>query len=492
MAPLIIINRIASLTLFEKGAVSDKKSSLSDREIEERVFKAYLLINQEIVLRDERVMNSADHIDMPLKISASTFSLLFPVHDIVNVNEFEVLVCQFIKSFYLFEFLEREEKFEPILKAFYSHHQIAGWKEYLMKMVGFSKIMLEEELERAITFKVHPGASYEQDCRFLESICFGKSSMFEDDFKYLRSNPIKKNQNGTFTVIFRLFFFELIYRSIYFRLNDLNDALTGNDRVKGFRSIYCDNFSEKTLMTELLNQMFRNRYITFSGSELKTKLKNREPDYYVRNGRKIFLFESKDFNFRAELKNSGDWRHYEDQLKMRLYYYVKGGKRKNGAILQLFENIDRLLLEKFIADPKCPPKGLKIYSIIVVHHRIFSISGLNSFIKHWFNEESRRRKIDSSLDYSRVRVPVIIDIDTLILMKDLIEVKKIALDTIIDRYLSFINRDLSKRYRDFEDHKSAFDKADYSFKQFFLDELKRNEWRWKPKLFLEKAHMTFS
>jgi hypothetical protein len=493
-APLIIVSPIASLSLFEHGSTSKKSEiKISHQELEIRIFKAYLLINEFIVSRDEFTIDSVDNVKMPLKHSAQVMSIMFPTHDIVNVKIFEILMCQFIKSFYLFEYLESAPRFESVLQAFYSHYGISSWKEFIMKMLGFAKVMLNQSLSGAITFEVKKGELFESDCRFLRSIALGKRLEENTDFIYIRSNPIYEIRPGVFRVIYRPFFFEVIYRSLYFRLNHLNNSLPDSERVKGFRSIYCDEFSERTMMNRLLIEIFGNRFITRTGEQSKSILKKSAPDFYIRNGKKIFLFESKDFNFSVSVKQSGDWQLYEDQLKKRFYGYEAEGKLKRGAILQLFENINRILLGLFTPDPKLKNKNLCIYSIILVHHRLFSIPGLNACVKHWFNTEMQNRiKQNPSLDYSKIRVPVVIDIDTLIIMKDLIESKKIHLEKILDGYLKYIDKDLSAKFGSLEETRLAFEKANYSFKQYFIDQSRRNNWNTKPNLFRDSALKFFN
>jgi hypothetical protein len=486
---LIIINHIASLRLFDYGLSSKKsETNISRAEVEIRIFNAYLVINELIVERDNSVIDSVDNIQMPLKHSAQTMSVLFPTHDIVNVNVFEILMCQFIKSSYFFEFFEGIKACRPILEAFYNHYGIANWKEFLMKMLGFSKIMLSEKLSQAITFEVEKGPLYESDCRFLRAISLGKSIEENDDFINIRSNPIYEIKQGVFRVIYRPFFFEVIYRSLYFRLNALNETLPDSQKVKGFRAFYCDNFSEKTLMINLLTEMYGKRFITISGEESRPILKMCEPDFYIRNGKKIFLFESKDFNFSVSVKQSGDWRKYENQLKKRFLGFEDHGKLKRGAILQLLENIDRILNGLFKPDRKLKNNHVSIYPIILVHYRLFSIPGLNSYVKEWFSSEIRlRTEKNPALDYSKVRAPVIIDIDTLIFMKDLIESKKLILEDILDKYIHYTDRDLSRKFGDLEEVKLEFEKANFSFKQYLIDQSRLNKWNLKPKLFRESA-----
>lgn len=69
-----------------------------------------------------------------------------------------------------------------------------------------------------------------------------------------------------------------------------------------------------------------------------------EPDYYIRNGNKIFLFESKDILIPSETKVSNDYENISSELKKRLYYEEKrNGGIDNKAVLQLLNNTQKIL-----------------------------------------------------------------------------------------------------------------------------------------------------
>lgn len=56
-------------------------------------------------------------------------------------------------------------------------------------------------------------------------------------------------------------------------------------------------------------------YKLYDGNELKYILQEGEPDFYMRKGNKIFIFEFKDILLDSKTKHSGDYDTIEKELK---------------------------------------------------------------------------------------------------------------------------------------------------------------------------------
>ena len=115
----------------------------------------------------------------------------------------------------------------------------------------------------------------------------------------------------------------MLHKGVYFKLYEINNGLVKPEKVKGnFRSFYCDEFSEKILLYKTLNSIFKNKYKELSGEEIKTNYNiDAEPDYYIRNGNSIFLFESKDILINATIKSTYDFTQYESEFRKKLYAF---------------------------------------------------------------------------------------------------------------------------------------------------------------------------
>ena len=154
------------------------------------------------------------------------------------------------------------------------------------------------------------------------------------------------------------------------------------------------------------------------------------PDYYVRNGNKIFLFESKDILPSVNVKKSFDFSLIKEELEKKLYFNEKGSPK---AVLQLINTIREILNEDIKFDNNFKSRKIKIYPVLVLHYRLFNVGGLNKLINFWFKEELGKLE-NEGLEISNVKPLVIIDIDTLIFYQDLFKDKKLNLENCLEEF----------------------------------------------------------
>ncbi len=201
-----------------------------------------------------------------------------------------------------------------------------------------------------------------------------------------------------------MFVLELVHKGLFFKLSEINRSLSKEEKVKGdFRGFYCNEFSEKYLFYKIVNTIFNNRYIEYSGSQIKVFNIEAEPDYYIRNGNKIFLFESKDILINKSIKPTYNFSKYEPEFKKKLYFEENKGKIENKAVLQLTINIERILKMELPIDTRYKHRSIFIYPIIVLHYHQFDIAGLNVIVNSWFAYELNLLKI-KGLNIDRIKL----------------------------------------------------------------------------------------
>lgn len=171
-----------------------------------------------------------------------------------------------------------------------------------------------------------------------------------------------------------------------------------------------------------------------------------EPDYYIRNGNKIFLFESKDILIPSETKVSNDYENISSELKKRLYYEEKrNGGIDNKAVLQLLNNTQKILRKTAEWDQGYKEKNIRIYPIIILHDNIYNCPGINDLVRMWFEEELE--KMREEYDVSRIENITIINIDVFIVYKDLLQKSEGSLDKMISSYHKYVSEDIAKKAR---------------------------------------------
>lgn len=106
-----------------------------------------------------------------------------------------------------------------------------------------------------------------------------------------------------------------------------------------------------------------------------------EPDYYVRNGNDIFLFEFKDSLYRKEDKVECDYANVKSSIEKKL---VRKENGRPSAIEQLCSSIGLILNNKFQVDLGIRSDKVNIYPILVVGDTTFTNVGTNFILNDYF------------------------------------------------------------------------------------------------------------
>lgn len=435
-----IVNTMSSLTLFEHAYKNNVDyDTLTSTEIEINVFKVYLLINESLTTKRERLISDLGSEDTDSKAKLF-FGLTYADSDLINYDLNEMIICQFVKSLMLFELLEKSDKSQNLLREFIIYFDCCSWQEYLQKILPVFFSVSIDKTGWLLCDKSDD--NYKQNISFLEHLSLSDNSkLVKYDFGSLRAKPLYRISENEFCIIHPLFVIEMLHKGLYFKLNEINESLDSDKEYSNFRSFYGESFSENYLLYNILDRIYGNSsYIRYSGQAMKEKGQEAEPDYYVRNGNKIFLFESKDVLINAEVKTSFDYERLETVLVNRFYYSTRRkGKRSSKAILQLIANIKRIFDKDITLDTKYKKDSVKIYPILIIHHHQFDVSGLNVILNNWFSGELQKLAEDG-YKVNGVKPMTVVNIDTFIYNQDLFMHKVLKLDRLIDEYHKYIKK----------------------------------------------------
>lgn len=433
---------ISSLSFFEfvYDNIDEKQTqTLSYPEIEQNVFKAYLLLTQINTVERGKLLEKNIK-DNKLVLSAAEILLVNQLHnyDVTNYRIDKTFTCQFLKSIYFFEFLEGREDTSELLKSFYNFYGVKDYKDYLKRLFGLLYPVLMADLESHTEILIEN----KEDIEFVDKHIVNPDETITDiDFVKTRSNPLYKYEEGKYRIIYPLFILEMTFNGLYFRLKEINDKLDPAVKVKDLYNLKTYAFSEQQVLNSILREIYKNKYVQKSGVELDA-IMDGAPDYYMRNGKKVFLYESKDILINREVKQSVDFNQISNELKVKL---VENDKGKPKAVKQLINNIKQILTGKAAFDPRIPIGKVEIYPVLVVHNRIFEVVGLNKKINSWFQEELEKLTKEG-IDISRVHNLIILDIDTFIFNKQFFIDNKFSLEECIEGYeKNCLNLDLKKK-----------------------------------------------
>jgi hypothetical protein len=411
-----IINPYSSLKLFEfYFSKPEEPETQTQPEFEVNMFKAYLVLNSEFTQKQSVAFPSAQESDEELKIPMMMFCMQYPVSDKSNYDINQIWATQMIKAIYLFQFLEAHEKTQSLLVAFLAHFNSPTWQEYLKSLLPLTTPAIKNEREAHTDIVVEPGEKFEQGCAFIEKLMIQENDeLDQNDFLSTRAKPFYKVKDGVYRIVFNLFVVEKIFKGVYFFLRDVNKTLPTESRIKEIKSFYGDEFSEKILCYKVIESIYPDKCIRFSGQELTDMKIDAAPDYYVRKGKNILLIESKDFLIAADKKMSFDFNVYEKEFGRVLdYEEMPDGKIKSKAVLQLINSIRRLLKKEFSADTDYHYKDVFIYPILLTHDHQYDTPGFNELIDFWF-QDALSELAEEGLFIHHVKPLSVVSIDSII------------------------------------------------------------------------------
>lgn len=394
-----IANITSSLKLMEFVIQTDfyEARTKSEAEFEIDLFKAYLLLNSEQdKIEEAGNKNLPPEEEKDERMLGLILAMNFHDSDLINYNLYELMIIQLIKSIEFFKYLECRKELNPHLEIFLAKYNCESWEEWIMKYLRIIFPVILKEEKSFFDYSIAKDDNYEMNCKFFDSFTINDENDFRlSDFIALRTNPILKIEKGHYRILNKLFLVEKLFKSIQFQFSlQINKEVSEKDRISDFRADHCDNFSEKTLLYNILQNSFpKKNWIHLSGDDFLANGYSAEPDYYIRFKNKIFLFESKDVVLKGEEKQSRDYPTLKKALCEKFYKIEKNGKTEQKAVLQIVENIKRILKKYYDkCDKGYNPKNIKIYPIIVTHDRQFDSLSVNKLISKWFELELSRIK----------------------------------------------------------------------------------------------------
>ena len=405
----------------------------SNAEIEQLFFRALLVANNIILEHQESggeetekyLLSNPSIKKIPVYILAN--HLAYGDYEFALNNE--VAITQLHKCVCFFKFAEQQ--FPKHLNLYLINKGFKDWQEYIKVLSGL--VFNGVKKEKGSAFIKIPDGNTDRALECCLQLCSTTLNDYTSDYDFieLRNHPLYQWNENEFLILSNLFLAEKLYQSIYFDLNYINDNLSSG-RINEFRSKIGLEFSERTLLYEVLNRLFRDNIVKKTGEEIVHIVGDGGCDYYARSGSKVYLFECKDVLMQKDVKTSYNATRIMDFLYTRLVR----SKGKKKAVDQLLQNI------QFIRDNKIEPHrtdGAKmtIYPIIVTHHKVFDTPTINYFINNWFQQHLQEFEIANK---DRVKPIVVINIDTLIMMKDLCRQKSIVFKDLLDEYITAVLR----------------------------------------------------
>ena len=423
-----VLTSTVSLKFYERtfNLGAPETDEIPPKEIEYGVLKAYLLLNDIEAKKDEHILSTLPD-NLKMKSSWLMLIAMLRYHAVINVSLLKEFYVQLVKAHSFFIFLQNHQPilFRDLLREF-SCNTI---EEYLIRFVNFVLPAIDSIVKKRKTEITVPQIEgYEDVIQFADTL--SHVTINEDiDFRSLRSVPMHKIGDNIYIPVMPLFLIEQVYKGLYFRLSTINKKLK---IVPNLKSYIGKDFTENVLFYDIIRNIFKNRYFQRSGIEMDSWSDGRgNPDYYIRNGNKVYIFELKDVLLNSNVLTSQDYNIIEPELREKFYRNSKG---HNKGVAQLAHNCEDILSGSIKWDTAYKPRRVKIWPIIVVTDNIFSIPGFNQILNTWFHEY-----LDSAINginKNQIQPLTVISLDTLLYLP-VNEVKD--LDRILTRYSIYLD-----------------------------------------------------
>lgn len=419
--------------LFSADFQNAKHNCFSQCQIERTLFTAILLTN-------ELIEQSENHINIPndeKDMDAYTMILTtLPYNDYTNISCERLFFKQTLQAISFFEFCLSNNKFNYILQLFLDSYDCATWKQYILSLTSLFSICCNPH--NPIVVLDRQSKDYTQRKNFLNklSTSLDESINLNDNIDYVvfRDRPFIRLEEDSYAVIDLHFLCEKMYNSIRFEMRKINQDLPTKSifKIKNFFVEYSTAFSERHLFYNTIKKIIgRHHYISHTGLDFEKKRIASAPDFYIRNGKHIFLFEFKDVMMRKEEKTSSDYEILKNHIKHKLVQKEDGS---NSAIKQLANNYLLIYNGCFTGDKKLKPQKCKIYPILVVSDSKFVTQGVFPTLNSQFLEYLQQRGIAND----KICPLILVDVGTLLLYQHDFEDGLLSLKEAFNDYYKFL------------------------------------------------------
>lgn len=397
---------------------------------EQYLFKAILLINQSIGNWETPLEYNSNGETTNLCLAKSLLCTTLNNFGSSNFKAEYVAMLQIIKGYHFFKYCE-QSKIKEHLSVFLENNGAKSWYHYLYDAIRLILFPLQNKQGNFPRIELNSQRDGE---KFLRAHSFKEDTFVpletNHDYTYFKSHPLIELNDGTYLPISPIFCINHIYKSIYFEFRAINESFLGTANYikgQGLLSIFTTEFSEQTLFERYVrNATGRHRGIKKSDRDCKIEQPfGHEPDFYLRDGNNIILFENKDIMIPDHIISSKQYDQLEQELDKKL---VKKG------INQLIYNIKQLENKTFKWDSNVPNKP-KIYPVLVIDDSSLCAPGLNFILNEVFQQQLKCNNIKL-----KVYPLAIVELDTLIAFANYLQLPDVRFKKLLEQYYDYISK----------------------------------------------------
>lgn len=391
-------------------------------QLERNLYTAFLIANEITFNRSQGKPPYKQEDDSELYL-ASLLMSRYAYNDFTNQeSDFNELVRnQNTKATKFFNFVCHHPQLKDLYDEFLQVYGLISWNDYLRTywsilslaryktgVINFEQLKDEDELlsEQIV----------DKDSIDIHEVISLKDNV---DYQTFREKPFIKIAPHEYAVIDVSFMIYRMFDGLYFMFNDLWQC-KHPDNTQGFNRIFTTEFSEETVLVNCLKEVSNTHgWFSLTDNECKTVVPEKKlsspPDFYIRDGKNVILFECKDVKIPKEVKAEGTIQQLLDEVDKDFVGYLdtKKNKWRYKGVGQLVRNAKRIQKREFAWD-KDADKDSRIFLVLVLADARQVASGWKNYLQKKMFEECVRQEIDNK----RICPLILTDLGTLTLYKD--------------------------------------------------------------------------
>ena len=409
--------------LLLKYIMSMQESDGSDHivQLEKKLYTAFLIANEFTLNRNQGEAPYKLEDDLELYLACLLMSR-YTYNDFINqesdINE--LVRNQNIRTGKFFNFVSQHPQLKDLYDEFLQVYGLISWKDYLRTywsilalaryktgVINFERLRDEDELlsEQIVdkdSIDIHEVISLEDNV----------------DYQAFREKPFIKIAPHEYAVIDVSFMIYRMFDGLYFIFNDLWQC-KHPDNTQGFNTIFTTEFSEGTVLVNCLKEVANTHgWLSLTDNECKSIVPERKlsspPDFYIRDGKDVILFECKDVKIPKEVKAEGTIQQLLDEVDKDFvgYHDTKKNKWRYKGVGQLVRNAKRILEGESIWD-KNVDKNNRIFLVLVLADGRQVDAGWKNYLQRKMREECIRQETD----YKKICPLILTDLGTITFYK---------------------------------------------------------------------------
>ena len=333
----------------------------------------------------------------------------------------------------MIEFPKHNETFARYVEEFCKDKKIDSAKNYLDEIILTFLMMGEKDRSNC---RIGFDDSDKTAILFYDGLSINPVGYKHDsDFLMMREKPLLKTGLNIYNIMYMRMFLDKAFTGLLFDMKDALVKVGLLDEKNGYmnlRSMLGADFSERFFFYELMKRCFGQQYVSYSGADLEKALGEGMPDYYMRRGNRVFVFECKDAQVASKKKLSGDYETIKNAIFEK---YVANKKGHGKGIAQLASVIESKLpmIQKEV-DVNAPKSVMFVFPIIVYFDDCLDVEGPNYLLNKEFRRDLEGRNV--STDYE-VKDLVMVNIEQLMRLENFFADGKLDLAYLINGYIDY-------------------------------------------------------